>query len=157
MISFTALLTRLAETAVPGMAKAKLSKAKLSLSAFVLLGAMSVAGSDAFSAEKIPLAGPELSALLANGLSVSATDMVGGKNYTARMTYATNGTLSGAVTLVGKVPIDVKGTWKLDGSRVCRTIVPLQPQEVCETWFKSGSNEVTIRVGDTDVGMIRWQ
>jgi hypothetical protein len=150
MISWSAFLTRHSAMEVPG-------KTKLSRGAFVLLAATAVAGSDAFSAEKVPLTGPELSALLAKGLSVSATDMVGGKNYTARMTYATNGTLSGAVTLTGKAPIDVKGAWKLDGSRVCRTIVPLQPQEVCETWLKSGSNEATIRVGDTDVGVIRWQ
>ena len=152
MISLTAFLVRRSEIEVPGKAKDKLFGGAL-----ILLAIMAAAASNAFAAEKVPLTGPELSALLANGLSVSSTDMVGGKNFTARMTYATNGTLSGAVTFTGKAPIDVKGTWKLDGPRLCRTIVPLQPQEVCEVWLKSGSNEVTIRVGNTDVGVSRWQ
>ena len=133
------------------------AKDKLSRGALIVLAAMVTAESDAFSAEKVPLTEPELNELLANGLSVSSTDMFGGKYFTARMTYATNGTLSGAVTFTGKAPIDLKGTWKLDGPRLCRTIIPLQPQEVCETWHKSGSNEVTIRVGNTDVGVSRWQ
>ena len=83
--------------------------------------------------------------------------MVGGRNFTATMTYAANGTLAGAITFTGKAPTNVKGTWKLDGPRLCRTIVPLRPQEVCEIWLKSGSNEVTIRVGNADVGVSRWK
>jgi hypothetical protein len=98
-----------------------------------------------------------MNALLAKGFSVSSTDMLGGKNFTAKMTYATNGTLAGAITFTGKAPVDVKGTWKLDGPRLCRTIVPLQPQEVCEIWLKSGNNEITHRVGNTDVGVSRWK
>ena len=134
----------------------KKAKDKFSRGAVIVLAIMATADSDAFPAEKVALTGPELSALLANGLTVSSTDMLGGKNYTAHMTYATNGTLSGAVTFPGKAPIDLKGTWKLDGPRLCRTIVPLQPQEVCEIWLKSGSNEVTIQVGNTDIGVSRW-
>jgi hypothetical protein len=98
-----------------------------------------------------------LNELLANGLTVSSTDMLGGKHFTAHVTYATDGTLSGAVTFTGKAPIDVKGTWKLDGPRLCRTIVPFQPEEVCEVWLKSGSNEVTVRIGNTDIVVSRWQ
>ena len=152
MITFRSFLTRLSKIEVPRNAKDKLC-----LGALILLAAMATADSDAFPAEKVTLTGPELSALLAKGLSVSSTDMLGGKNFTGTMTYATNGTLSGAITFTGKGPIDVKGTWKLDGPRLCRTIVPLQPQEVCEVWLKSGSNEVTIRVGNTDVGVSRWK
>jgi len=152
MISIGSFLTRLSEIEVPKRAKDKLSRGAL-----ILLAMLATANSDAFSAEKIPLTEPELNALLANGLSVSSTDMLGGKYYTARMTYATNGTLSGAVTFNGKAPIEVKGAWKLDGPRLCRTIIPFQPEEVCEVWLKSGSNEVTVRVGNTDVGVSRWQ
>jgi len=126
--------------------------------AVILLAVVATADSVAFAAEKEPLTGPELNALLANGLSVSSTDMLGGKYFTAHMTYATNGTLSGAVTFNnGRAPINVKGTWRLDGARLCRTITPFQPEEICETWFKSGDNEVTIRVGDIDLGVSRWQ
>src|SRR5262249_13848581 len=153
MISVRSFLARLSEIEVPGKAKDKLS-----CGALILLAAMATAASDAFSAEKVPLTETELSALLANGLSVSSTDMLGGKYFTAHMTYATNGTLSGAVTFNnGKAPIDVKGTWKLDGARLCRTILPFQPEEICEVWLRSGSNEVTIRIGDTDIGVSRWQ
>ena len=133
------------------------SLTRLSRGALILLAAVATADSNAFAAEKIPLTEPELNALLANGLSVSSTDMLGGKYFTAHVTYATNGTLSGAVTFTGRAPIDVKGTWKLDGPRLCRTIIPFQPEEICETWLRSGSNEVTIRIGDTEIGVSRWQ
>ena len=153
MISLGSFLTRLSEIEVARKAKDNLSRGAL-----ILLAAVAIADSDAFAAEKVPLTEPELNALLANGLSVSSTDMLGGKYFTAHVTYATNGTLSGAVTFNnGKAPIDVKGTWKLDGPRLCRTILPFQPEEICETWLKSGSNEVTIRIGNTDIGVSRWQ
>lgn len=147
MISFGSCLTRVSRK----------RKDKLSRGALVLLAAMATTGSDAFSAEKVPLTGPELNELLANGLSVSSTDIWGGKYFTAHVTYATNGTLSGAVTFNnGKAPMELKGTWRVDGPRLCRTIVPFQPDEVCEVWLKSGSNEVTVRIGDTDIGVSRW-
>src|SRR5262245_11701230 len=153
MISFGSFLTRLSEIELGRTAKDNFSRGAL-----VLLAAVAIADSDVFAAEKVPLTAPELDALLANGLSVSSTDMLGGKYFTSHMTYATNGTLSGAVTFSnGKPPIDVKGTWKIDGSRLCRTILPFQPEEICETWLKSGNNEVTIRIGDTDIGVSRWQ
>src|SRR5437899_772964 len=143
MISVRSLLTRLSEIEVPKRAKDRLSRGAL-----FLLAAVATADSGAFAAEQVPLTGPELNDLLANGLSVSSTDMMGGKHFTAHVTYATDGTLSGAVTFTGKAPIDVKGTWKLDGPRLCRTILPFQPEEICEIWLKSGSNEVTVRVGN---------
>jgi hypothetical protein len=152
MISARSILTRFSEIDAP-----KKAKDKLVGGALILLAVMATAGSGAFAAEKVPLTGPELTELLANGLSVSSTDMLGGKHYTAHVTYATNGTLSGAVTFTGKAPIDLKGTWKLDGPRLCRTIIPFQPEELCEVWLKSGSNEVTVRIGNTDVAVSRWQ
>jgi hypothetical protein len=151
MISSQASRTRLSEIEGPSKAAGKLCRGAL-----ILFAAMVAAGS-AYPAELVPLTEPELDALLAQGLSVSSTDMLGGKYYTAHLTYASDGTLSGAVTIVGRDPIDIKGTWKLDGARLCRTILPFQPQEICETWLKSGSNEVTIRVGDVDLAVSRWQ
>jgi hypothetical protein len=165
MISFRSLPVRLSEIEF-----SKKARDKLSPGALILLAAVAIAGNDALSAEdavpaedvtssvKVPLTEPELNALLANGLSVSSTDMLGGKYFTAHMTYATDGALSGTVTFNnGRAPIDVKGTWKLDGPRVCRTILPFQPEVICETWLKSGSNEVTIRVGDVYLAVSRWQ
>src|SRR4029450_3218796 len=114
MISVGSFLMRLSEVEVPKKAKSKLSR-----SALILLAAMATADSDAFSAEKVPLTEPELSELLANGLSVSSTDMLGGKYFTAHMTYATDGTLSGSVSFSNsQAPLNVKCTWKLDGPRL---------------------------------------
>ena len=171
MISFRSLPVRLSEIKFP-----KKARDRLSPGALILLVAVAIGGSDAFSAEdavppedaasaedvvssvKVPLTEPELNALLANGLSVSSTDMLGGKYFTAHMTYAADGALSGTVTFNnGRAPINVKGTWKLDGPHVCRTILPFQPELICETWLKSGSNEVTIRVGEVYLAVSRWQ
>jgi hypothetical protein len=150
MISFRAFLTGPSETGV-----LRNTSNKLFGGALVLLAAMATADR-ALPADMVPLTEPELDALLANGSTVSSTDMLGGKHYTAHMTYNTDGTLSGAVTITGRSPIDLKGTWKIDGPRLCRTIIPFQPQEVCETWLKSGNNEVTVRVGSTDMAVSRW-
>jgi hypothetical protein len=111
---------------------------------------------NAVAAEKPQLTDQEMKALLGMGLSFSSMDMQGGKNFTGRVTYASDGTLSGTITFTGRPSIAFAGTWKLDGSRLCRTIVPLQPQEVCETWLKSGEKEVTIRVGASEIAVSRW-
>ena len=150
MISFRAFLARLPETRV-----LRNTGVKLFSGALVLLAGVATADR-ALSEEMVPLTGSELDALLAKGLTVSSTDMLGGKHYTAHITYAADGTLSGAVTITGRAPIELKGTWKIDGPRLCRTIIPFQPQEICETWLKSGSNEVTVRVGSTDMAVSRW-
>jgi hypothetical protein len=41
----------------------------------------------------------------------------------------------------------VSGTWKLKGAQVCRTLAPIQPEEICETWIKSGPKQATVQVG----------
>ena len=122
----------------------------------VLLFAIMPMVSNAVAAEKPQLTDLEMKALLGVGLSVSSMDMQGGKNFTGRVTYASDGTLSGTITFTGRQPVAFGGTWKLDGPRLCRTIVPFQPQEVCETWLKSSDKEVTIRVGGSDIAVIRW-
>ena len=113
--------------------------------------------STALAAEKLPLADVEMKALLGKGLAVSSTDMQGGKVFTAQITYAHDGTLSGTLTFTGQPAIALTGTWKLDGPELCRTVIPLQPQEVCETWLKSGDKQVTITVGGVDMAVSRWQ
>jgi hypothetical protein len=150
MISLRAFLTGLAEIGF-----LRNTSNKLFGGALILFATIAIADR-ALPEELVPLTGPELDALLAKGLTVSSTDMLGGKHYTAHMTYATDGTLSGSVTITGRDPINLKGTWRIDGPRLCRTIIPFQPQEVCETWLKSGSNEVTVRVGSTDMAVSRW-
>ena len=123
----------------------------LALSCAVLLATATHA------ADKKPLTAEEMKTLLANGLTVSSSDMRGGANFTGKVTYAPDGTLSGSLAFNGQQPIPLTGTWKLNGARLCRTISPLQPQEVCETWVKTGDKEVTHQVGTNEVGISRWQ
>jgi len=113
-------------------------------------------GSAAIAADKKPLTAAEMKELLGNGLAVTSTDTQGGKSFVGKVKYVPDGTLVGTLTFTGGQPIDLAGTWKLDGARLCRTITPLQPQEVCETWVRSGDKEITIRVGASEIAVSRW-
>jgi hypothetical protein len=103
-----------------------------------------------------PYAAAEMQALLAKGLMVSSSDLDGGKVFTARITLAAGGQLSGALTPAGDKAIPVSGTWKLKGNQVCRTLAPIQPEEVCETWVKSGAKQATIQVDGKNVSINKW-
>ena len=99
----------------------------------------------------------EMQTLLAKGLVVASSDLDGGKVFTARITLAAGGQLSGALTPAGDKAIAVSGTWKLKGAQVCRTLAPIQPEEVCETWVKSGPKQATIQVDGKDASVNKWQ
>ena len=104
-----------------------------------------------------PYTAAEMQALLAKGLVVASSDLDGGKVFTARITLAAGGQLSGALTPAGDKAIAVSGIWKLKGAQVCRTLAPLQPEEICETWVKSGPKQATIQVDGKDASVNRWQ
>ena len=104
-----------------------------------------------------PYTAPEMQALLAKGLAVASSDLDGGKVFTARITLASGGQLSGALTPAGDKAIAVSGTWKLKGAQVCRTLAPIQPEEICETWVKSGAKQATIQVDGKDASVNKWQ
>jgi len=104
-----------------------------------------------------PYTAAEMQALLAKGLVVTSSDLDGGKVFTARITLAPGGQLSGALTPAGDKAIAVSGTWKLKGAQVCRTLAPIQPEEICETWVKSGPKQATIQVDGKDASINRWQ
>ena len=104
-----------------------------------------------------PYTAAEMQALLAKGLVVASSDLDGGKVFTARITLAAGGQLSGALTPAGDKAVAVSGTWKLKGAQVCRTLAPIQPEEVCETWVKSGPKQATIQVDGKDASVNRWQ
>ena len=112
-------------------------------------------GGSAFA--QTPYTAAEMQALLAKGLVVTSSDMDGGKVFTARITLAAGGQLSGALTPAGDKAIAVSGTWKLKGAQVCRTLAPIQPEEICETWIKSGPKQATIQVDGKDASVNRWQ
>ena len=104
-----------------------------------------------------PYTAAEMQALLAKGLTVASSDLDGGKVFTARITLAAGGQLSGALTPAGDKAIAVSGTWKLKGAQVCRTLAPIQPEEICETWVKSGPKQATVQVDGKDASVNRWQ
>src|SRR3954451_10763226 len=99
----------------------------------------------------------EMQALLAKGLVVASSDVEGGKVFTARITLAAGGQLSGSLTPAGDQAIPVSGVWKLKGGQVCRTLAPVQPEEICETWLKSGAKQATIQVDGKDASINKWQ
>jgi hypothetical protein len=111
----------------------------------------------AVAQERKPLAAAEMQALLAKGLLVSSSDLRGGKDFTGRITLTADGKLSGTVTPTGDKPIPVSGVWKLKGAQLCRTLAPIEPQEVCETWVRTGAKEAVIQVGGKDSSVNRWQ
>jgi len=115
-----------------------------------------IAGS-AFGQDRKPYSASEMQALLGKGLVVASSDLEGGKTFTARITLAANGQLSGALTPAGDKPIAVSGVWKLKGAQVCRTLAPLQPEEICETWVKTGAKEAIVQVDGKDASVNRWQ
>ena len=124
--------------------------------ACVALSVIFISGS-ASGQDRKPYSAAEMQALLGKGLVVTSSDMEGGKTFTARITLAANGQLSGALTPAGDKAIAVSGVWKLKGAQVCRTLAPLQPEEICEVWIKTGPKEATIQVDGKDASVNRWQ
>src|SRR3954463_4817336 len=100
---------------------------------------------------------PEMQALLAKGLAVASSDLDGGKVFTARITLAAGGQLSGALPPPGDKASAGAGTRELKGAQVCRTLAPVQPEEICETWVKSGPKQATIQVDGKDASVNKWQ
>jgi hypothetical protein len=124
--------------------------------ACVALSVIFISGS-ASGQDRKPYSAGEMQALLGKGLVVTSSDMEGGKTFTARITLAANGQLSGALTPAGDKAIAVSGVWKLKGAQVCRTLAPLQPEEICEVWIKTGPKEAIIQVDGKDASVNRWQ
>jgi hypothetical protein len=118
---------------------------------------VALAGGSALAQGKTPYSAAEMQALLAKGLSVTSTDLQGGKDFTGRVNLAADGKLSGSITISGEKPIALAGGWKLKGAQVCRTLGAVQPEEVCETWLKSGPKEALIVVDGKESSINRWQ
>ena len=119
-----------------------------------VLGVTLAAFATAASAQ--PYSAGEMQVLLAKGLVVSSSDIDGGKTFTANITLASNGELTGSLKPAGNNALTVSGKWKLKGAQVCRTLEPIQPEEICETWVKSGPKQATIQVDGKNVSVNRW-
>jgi len=107
--------------------------------------------------QRTPYTAAEMQALLKNGLLVNSMDLQGGKEFTGRVNLAAGGALSGTLTVAGQQPIALSGRWQLKGAQLCRTLAPIEPNEVCETWLKTGPKEATIQVGGKPTSINRWQ
>src|SRR3954468_6390718 len=116
-----------------------------------------VIGGSAFGQSPKSYSAAEMQALLGKGLVVASSDIEGGKTFTARITLAADGQLSGTLTPAGDKAIAVSGVWKLKGAQVCRTLAPVQPEEICEVWVKSGAKQATIQVDGKDASINKWQ
>ena len=103
-----------------------------------------------------PYTAAEMQALLAKGLLVSSSDLDGGKVFTGRVTLAADGKLTGTITPAGDKAIALTGNWKLKGAQLCRIIAPIEPDEVCETWVKSGNKQATIQVNGKAASINKW-
>lgn len=115
-------------------------------------------GSNAFAQAKRPLNAAEMQALVGKGLSVASIDNEGGKKFSGRVNLEPGGRLTGSLNVPGHGAVPLNGTWKLQGNRICRTLGPAQPEEVCETWLRAGTaKEVTVQVDGKDVSINRWQ
>ena len=123
--------------------------------AALILVSMLAAGSAAAQV-KAPYTAAEMQALLAKGLLVNSSDLEGGKVFTGRVTLAADGKLSGTITPAGDKAIPLSGNWKLKGAQLCRTIEPIEPDEVCETWMKSGARQATIQVNGKAASINKW-
>jgi hypothetical protein len=123
----------------------------------LLATALVVVSAAALTQGKMAYTAAEMKALFANGLTVMSSDLQGGKEFTGQTRLMADGKLSGSVTPVGSQPVDFTGTWKLSGPQLCRTLVPIQPEEVCETWLKTGNKQATIVVNAKETSINRWQ
>lgn len=107
-------------------------------------------------AQNAPIPAAEMQTLLAQGLKVSSSDLNGGGEFTGRVDLAANGRLSGTITPAGHGPIALSGNWKLKGAQLCRTLAPIEPDEVCETWVRTGPKQVTVVVNGKPSSINRW-
>jgi hypothetical protein len=105
---------------------------------------------------KTPYTAAEMSALLGKGLAVNTSDLQGGRVFTARITLSADGKLSGSLTPAGASAIAISGAWKLKGAQVCRTLAPIEPDEICETWLKTGAKEAIIVVNGKEASINKW-
>ena len=114
-------------------------------------------GSAALAQDKKPLTATEMQALLGKGLVITSMDLEGGKHFTGRVSLVAGGKLSGTLTVPGRQPIALAGNWHLKGAQLCRTIEPIEPSEVCETWLRIGPKEAVVQVGGKETSINRWQ
>jgi len=121
---------------------------------FIIVTACVLVSASAFAQSAYTAA--EMQALLAKGLLVNSSDLDGGKIFTGRVQLGADGRLSGTITPAGRSAIPLSGNWVLKGAQLCRKIEPIEPDEICETWIKSGNKQATIQVNGKAASINRW-
>ncbi len=120
----------------------------------IALGCIVASAAQAQGESRSPAA--EMQSLLAKGLLVNSSDLDNGKVFTAKVNLAADGKLSGSITPAGDKAIPLSGSWALKGAQLCRKIEPIEPDEVCETWLRSGPKEAIIQVNGKNTSINRW-
>ena len=123
---------------------------------FLLLVALLLVSGNAFTQDRKPIPAAEMQAMLAKGLLVNSSDLEGGRYFRGRVNLSAGGKLSGTLTPAGQAAIPLSGTWRLKGGQLCRTLQPIEPVEVCETWLRNGPREAVIQVGGKQTSINRW-
>jgi hypothetical protein len=120
---------------------------------FYVVGSLATA----WAQQKQPINAAEMKLLLANGLAVNSSDLQGGKEFVGRVNLEPGGGISGTLTVVGHGQVALSGRWKLRGAQLCRTIEPIEPNEVCESWLRIGPKRAIIEVGGRETSINNWQ
>jgi hypothetical protein len=108
---------------------------------------------NAEAADGKPLTAGEMKALVANGITIGIVNAPGDPEYKGSITINADGTQAGTVTMGGKPPTALTGTWKLKGNQFCRILKPVSDKETCETWVHTGDKEVAVMVGKKRLGL----
>lgn len=102
------------------------------------------------------MSGDELRALLSAGKEISLGGP--GTGYSGSLMLDADGTGAGkAKTDDGKKTFTLNGTWSIKGNEFCRTWKELNKgEEVCESWVKTGDNQVDVLANGKKIGVNHW-
>lgn len=117
--------------------------------------AMAVTTGVTNAAEK-KMTGAELNRLLSGGKTIGLGGP--GSGYDGSLVLKADGTGEGsAKTDDGKKNFILKGTWKVQGDKFCRTWAAISDgKEVCETWMMMSPGKVKVLDGKKELGTNYW-
>lgn len=114
-----------------------------------------LATSTALAQSGTPMTGEELSALTANGVTLTLGG--DGMSYKGELALAADGTGKGGAKLDNGNELSIAGTWAIKDGKFCRTWTDLDDgKEVCETWIKTSDTSVEVYNGDQMLGVNSW-
>lgn len=129
----------------------------MQVTGIIAVAAALLAAGSAWAQQKQPVNAADMRALLAKGLVVNSSDLSGGKQFTGRVHLEAGGRISGTLNVVGHGQVALTGAWKLNGAQLCRTLAPVEPNEVCETWLRTGPKQAVVQVNGRETSINNWQ